>query len=36
MGLGKGMYILGILIDGPCGVNPTYVKTFDGYDCIVI
>ena len=25
----KGMYILGIWIDGPCGVNTTYVETLD-------
>ena len=26
----KGMYILGILTDGPYGVNTTSVKTLDG------
>ena len=30
MGPGKGMYILGIWIDGPCGVNTTSVETLDG------
>ena len=25
----KGMYILGIWTDGPCGVNTTSVKTLD-------
>ena len=26
----KGMYILGIWTDEPCGVNTTSVKTLDG------
>ena len=30
MGPGKGMYILGIWTDGPCGVNSTSVETLDG------
>ena len=29
MGPGKGMYILGIRIDGPCGVNTTSIETLD-------
>ena len=29
MGPSKGMYILGIWTDGPCGVNTTFVETLD-------
>ena len=29
----KGMYMLRIWTNGPCGVNTTYVETLDGLYC---